>query len=52
MTETAAEPDPLDTDPSQPDGAAGLGRRLRGIYDKVANEPLPDMFEDLLRRMQ
>lgn len=28
-----------------------IGRELRRIYDGVVNEPVPDEFMDLLRRM-
>ena len=28
-----------------------IGRELRRIYDSVVNEPVPDEFIDLLRKM-
>ncbi|MEL6372363.1 MAG: NepR family anti-sigma factor [Pseudomonadota bacterium] len=29
-----------------------IGERLRGIYDSVANEPVPDKLLDLLRQLE
>ena len=29
-----------------------LGRRLRSMFDQVANEPVPDRFRDLLDQLE
>lgn len=52
MIDTADEPDPPETAPPPAERAAGLGSQLRRVYDDVTHEPLPDMFEDLLRQLQ
>lgn len=31
--------------------AAAIGSRLRQIFDDAAAEPMPDAFEDLLRKL-
>jgi len=31
--------------------AAAIGSRLRQIFEEAAAEPLPDAFEDLLRKL-
>jgi len=37
---------------SKTDNAAGaIGSRLRDMYDDVLNEPLPDDFVDLLKKL-
>ena len=31
--------------------AAAIGSRLRQIFDEAASEPMPDAFEELLRKL-
>ncbi|HKX78478.1 MAG TPA: NepR family anti-sigma factor [Novosphingobium sp.] len=32
-------------------GAPGWAKGLKNMYDSVVNEPLPDSFEDLLKKL-
>lgn len=32
--------------------AAAIGSRLRQIFDEAAAEPMPDAFDDLLRKLR
>ena len=34
-----------------PAGQPGWARGLRNLYDSVVEEPLPDSFEDLLKKL-
>lgn len=36
------------TDPTQ----AAIGKRLKGYYDEVATEPVPDRFLELLKELE
>jgi hypothetical protein len=36
---------------SDPTVQAAIGRKLRALYDEVANEPVPDRFSELLKRL-
>jgi hypothetical protein len=42
-----ASPQPGSAKPGDPEWAAGLKR----LYDSVVEEPLPDSFKDLLRKL-
>ena len=46
----ATLPPPLPT-LSPAERAAAIGSRLRQIFDDAAAEPMPDAFEDLLRKL-
>ncbi|MGI4878564.1 MAG: NepR family anti-sigma factor [Janthinobacterium lividum] len=37
--------------PPRRDRTEAVGSRLRQIFDDIAAEPLPEAFEDLLRRL-
>ena len=39
------------TPPSPAERAAAIGSRLRQIFDDAAAEPMPDAFEELLRKL-
>jgi hypothetical protein len=36
---------------SDPTVQAAIGRKLRALYDEVANEPVPDRFSELLKKL-
>jgi Anti-sigma factor NepR len=36
---------------SDPTVQAAIGRTLRALYDEVANEPVPDRFSELLKKL-
>ena len=36
---------------SDPTVQAAIGRKLRALYDEVANEPVPDRFSELLKQL-
>jgi len=46
------EPTPMTSTTTPAERAAAIGSRLRRIFDDAAAEPLPDAFEDLLRRLE
>ena len=37
--------------PSDPTVQAAIGRKLRALYDEVANEPVPDRFSEHLKKL-
>lgn len=38
--------------PRQRDLKDYIGRRLKAMYDEVANQPVPDRFQELLDRLE
>ena len=50
-TDGSDVPSPRPPPLSPADRAAAIGSRLRQIFDDAAAEPMPDAFEDLLRKM-
>jgi Anti-sigma factor NepR len=36
---------------SDPTVQAAIGRKLRALYDEVANEPVPERFSELLKQL-
>ena len=51
-------PDQPTDEPPRPDGSASrtdvanrVGASLRQVFDEIAAEPLPQAFEDLLRKL-
>ena len=40
--------------PRKPDAIVeeSIGRHLKKLYDKVANEPVPDRFAELLKQLE
>ncbi len=52
MTSAEGSDVPLPTPPLSPaERAAAIGSRLRQIFDDAAAEPMPDSFDDLLRKL-
>ena len=51
MTSTDHETAPPTPPLTAAERAAALGSRLRQIFDEAAAEPMPDAFEDLLRKL-
>lgn len=50
---TNPQPFPDEPRPVPPaERAAAIGSRLRQIFDEAAAEPLPETFEDLLRKLE
>lgn len=45
-------PAPPAAAPIPAERATAIGSRLRQIFDEAAAEPLPDAFEDLLRKLE
>ncbi len=48
MTGSVAKPARKTSDPTV---QAAIGRKLRALYDEVANEPVPDRFSELLKKL-
>lgn len=44
--------DPDDPPPPPAERATALGARLREIFDEAAAEPVPETFEELLRKLE
>lgn len=49
MASNEPETRPLPLAPAE--RAAAIGSRLRQIFDEAAAEPMPEAFEDLLRKL-
>ena len=48
MTGSVAKPARKSSDPTV---QAAIGRKLRALYDEVANEPVPERFSELLKKL-
>jgi hypothetical protein len=48
MTASVGKPVRKTSDPAV---QAAIGRKLRALYDEVANEPVPERFSELLKQL-
>jgi Anti-sigma factor NepR len=48
VAKPAAKPARKSSDPTV---QAAIGRKLRALYDEVANEPVPERFSELLKKL-
>jgi hypothetical protein len=51
MASNGSETRPMPLPIAPAERAAAIGSRLRQIFDEAAAEPMPEAFEDLLRKL-
>jgi Anti-sigma factor NepR len=52
VANTASPPPPAGDAAMEPELQAFIGRQLQATYDEVLNEPVPDRFLELLRKLE